>query len=88
MVTSQFQSPFLINVSVAYMPPVSNALTLFKCDTDNIFSTTCHQIINPQQVFGKCTIQRMASVMATTGTLRWSLMLDGDLVSGPVTGTY
>ena len=30
----------------------------------------------------------MARVMATTGTLRWYLMLDGGLVLGPVTGTY
>ena len=69
MVTSEFKSPFLMNVSVAYMPPLPNALKLFKCDTDNIFSTTYIQSLNPQ-VFGKCIIQRMANVMATTGTLR------------------
>ena len=71
MVTSEFLSPFLINASVAYMPPLPNALKLFKCDTDHRFSTTYHQNLNPQQVFGKCIIQRMANVMATTGTLRW-----------------
>ena len=70
------------------MPHLPNALKLFKCDTDHRFSTTYHQSLNPQQVFGKCIIHRMANVMATTGTLRWYLMLDGDLVLGPVTGTY
>ena len=69
MVTSEFKSPFLINVSVAYMPPLPNALKLFKCDTDHIFSLTYLQSLNPQ-VFGKCIIQRMANVMATTCTLR------------------
>ena len=33
----------LIIVSVAYMPPLSNALKLFKCDTDQRFSMTYHQ---------------------------------------------
>ena len=37
-----------------------NALKLFKCDTDQRFSMTYHQNLNPQQVFGKCIIQRMA----------------------------
>ena len=69
MVTSEFYSPFLINVSVAFMPPLPNALKLFKCDTDHRFSTT-YQSLNPQHVFGKCIIQRMANVMATTATLR------------------
>ena len=52
--------------------------------------TLYHQSINPQQVFGKCIIQRMANVTALTGTLRCVdiLMLDGDLKLGPVTGTY
>ena len=30
----------------------------------------------------------MANVMATTGTLRWYLKLDGGLVLGPVAGAY
>ena len=50
------------------MPPLHNALKLFKCDTDHRFSTTYHQSLNPQQGFGKCIIHRMANVMATTGT--------------------
>ena len=53
------------------MPPLHNALRLFKCDTDHRISTTYHQSLNPQQVFGKCIIQSVANVMATTGTLRW-----------------
>ena len=73
MVTSEFSSPFLINVSVAYMSHLPNALKIFKCDTDHIFSTTYHQSLKPQQVFGKCIIKRMAKVMVTTGTLNWYL---------------
>ena len=60
----------LKSVSVAYMPPLSKALKLFKSDTDHRFCMTYHQNLNPQQFFGKSTIQRMANVMATTGTLR------------------
>ena len=71
MVTSGFYSPFLINVSVAYIPLLHNEPKFFKCDTDNRFSTTYHQSLNLQQIFGKCIIQRMAIVMATTGKLRW-----------------
>ena len=71
MVTSEFLSPFLINVSVAYMSPLPYAHKLLKCDTDHRFSTTYHQSLNPHQNFGKFIIQRMANLMATTGTLRW-----------------
>ena len=53
------------------MLPLPNAHKLLKCDTDHRFSTTYHQSLNPQEVFAKCIIQRMANVMATTGTLRW-----------------
>ena len=60
-----------VNVSVSYMPPLANALKLFKCDTDHRFSTKYNQTLHPQHVFGKCIIQRIANVMATTGTLRW-----------------
>ena len=73
MVTSEFESPFLINISVAYMPPLPNSLMLFKCDTGHRFSTKYHQSLNPQYVFGKCIIQRMANVMDITGMLRWYL---------------
>ena len=58
-------------MSAAYMPPLHNALKHFKCDIDHIFSTTYYQSLNPEQGFGKCIIQRIANVMATTGTLRW-----------------
>ena len=58
------------NVSVAHMPPLPNALKVFKCDTDQRFSTTHHQSLKPQPVFGNCIIQRMPNVMATTGPLR------------------
>ena len=71
MARSEFQSPFLIIVSVAYMPPLPNALKHFKCDTGHRFRTTYHQSLNPQQVFAECVIQRMANVMATTDMLRW-----------------
>ena len=61
------------------MPPLPNALKLVKCDTDHRFSTTYYQSLNPQQVCGKCIVQRMA--------IAGILMLDGDLVLGPVTDT-
>ena len=70
MVTSEFSSSFLINVSVPYIAPLHNELKLFKCNTDHRYSIT-YQSLNPQQVFGKCIIQRMAIVMAVAGTLRW-----------------
>ena len=70
MVTS-VSNPFLTNVSVADMPHLPKALKVFKCDKDHRFRTTFHQSLNTQQVFGKCFIQHMANVMATTGTLRW-----------------
>ena len=70
------------------MPPLPNALKLFKCDTGHRFSTTYHQGLNPKPVFGKCIIQRMANVMATTGTLRWYFNAWGYLVLGSVTGTH
>ena len=60
VVTSEFQSPFLTSVSVAYITSLHNELKLFKCDTGNRFSTIYHQSLNPQQVFGKCIIHRMA----------------------------
>ena len=47
-VTVEFESPSLINVSVAYMSSLPNALKFFKCDTDHRFSTTCHQNLNQQ----------------------------------------
>ena len=71
MITSEFKSPFLINVFVAYILRLPNALKIFKYDTDYRFSMTYHQSLNPHRAFGECISQRMAIVMATTGTLRW-----------------
>ena len=55
MSTSEFSSPFLISISVAYAPPFPNTLKLFKCDVDHSFCTTYHQNLNPQQVFGEAS---------------------------------
>ena len=58
-----------------------------KCDKGNRFSTTYHQTFNPQELFGKYPIQRMAIVMAIPGTLRSYFNAFGDLDWGSVTGT-
>ena len=88
MVTSGFKSPFLINVSVAYMPPLSNALMLFKCDTDHRFSTKYHQRLKPQHFLVNASFNAWQTSWPPLVRFEGILMLDGDLDLGPVTGTY
>ena len=80
-------NPLLIDVSVAYIPHLPNALQPSKYDTNLRHTTTYHQSLNPQ-LYGNGIVQLMAIVIVTTSMQHSFLHVFGDLIQGSVTGTY
>ena len=63
---------FLINISVAYAPPLHNTLKFFSNVTQTTdFAQHIIKVLIHNKFLVNASFSRMAIVMATIGTFRW-----------------